>query len=105
VRLFGVDVPVASMALSLVGLWMARGVAAAREGPTKGGRYLTGALVMILVALVIDRQPSPGPAIVYGLGIGGSGIVLVDLLRDRVVGFVRAFADALGAGRGRSGGA
>jgi hypothetical protein len=89
VELFGVNIPIASMALSMVGLAMARGVSAAREGMAPGGRYLTGVLVMILFGLVVERQPGPGVAIAWGIGVGGSGIVLYDLLRDRVVALFR----------------
>jgi hypothetical protein len=73
------------MILSMIGLGMARGVSAAREGSPPGGHYLTGVLVMILFGLVVERQPGPGVAIAWGIGVGGSGIVLYDLLRDRVV--------------------
>lgn len=84
VELFGINIPIASMALSMLGLAMARGVSAAREGKAPGGRYLTGVLVMILFGLVVESQPGPGVAIAWGIGVGGSGIVLYDLLRDRV---------------------
>jgi hypothetical protein len=85
VELFGVNIPIASMALSMFGLAMARGVSSAREGRATGGHYLTGVLVMILFGLVVERQPGPGVAIAWGIGVGGSGIVLYDQLRDRVV--------------------
>lgn len=85
VELFGVNIPIASMFLSMVGLAMARGVSQAREKGTPGGWYLTGVLVMILFGLVIERQPGPGVAIAWGIGVGGSGIVLYDLLRDRMI--------------------
>jgi hypothetical protein len=82
IELFGTAVPVMSMGLSLAGLMMARGVSAAREGRSPGGGYLTGTLAMILVALVLERQPTPGMAIAWGIGIGASGILLFDLVRD-----------------------
>lgn len=94
VELFGVNIPIASMALSMVGLAMARGVSAAREGSAPGGRYLTGVLVMILFALVVERQPGPGVAIAWGIGVGASGIVLYDLMRDRVLSMFRAVTGA-----------
>lgn len=89
VELFGANIPIASMTLSLVGLMMARGVSAAREGRSPGGWYLTGTLAMLLVGLVIERQPGPGMAIAWGVGIGASGIVLVDLVRDWFLDKVR----------------
>jgi hypothetical protein len=85
VELFGINIPIASMVLSMIGLAMARGVSAAREGPSPGGRYLTGVLVLILFALVVERQPGPGVAIAWGIGVGASGIILFDLLRDRIL--------------------
>ncbi len=84
VELFGANIPIASMALSLVGLMMARGVSSARERPMPGGIYLTGTLVVILVGLVIERQPGPGMAVAWGVGIGASGIVIYDIARDWV---------------------
>lgn len=89
VELFGTAVPVMSMGLSLVGLMMARGVSAAREGKSPGGGYLTGTLAMVLIALVLERQPSPGMAIAWGIGIGASGILLFDLVRDWFMDKVR----------------
>lgn len=85
VELFGVSIPIMSMVLSMLGLGMARGVSAAREGKAPGGHYLTGVLVMILFGLVVEGQPGPGVAIAWGIGVGASGIVLFDLLRDRIV--------------------
>jgi hypothetical protein len=85
IELFGVNIPIASMALSMIGLMMARGVSAAREGPSPGGRYLTGTLMLIVFALVVERQPGPGVAIAWGVGVGASGILLFDLLKDRVL--------------------
>lgn len=82
VNLFGANIPPLSLCLSLIGLMMARGVSAAREGKSPGGGYLTGTLAMILVAIVLERQPTPGMAIAWGVGIGASGILLFDLVRD-----------------------
>lgn len=95
IELYGVNIPIASMALSMIGLAMARGVSAAREGPTPGGRYLTGVLVMILFGLVVEQQPGPGVAIAWGLGVGGSGIVLFDLMRDRFIAWFKTVLDAM----------
>lgn len=89
VELFGANIPIASMVLSLVGLMMARGVSAAREGKAPGGGYLTGTLAMLLVALVLEKQPGPGMAIAWGVGIGASGILLFDLVRDWFLGWIK----------------
>lgn len=102
VELFGVNIPIASMVLSMIGLGMARGVSAAREGNTPGGRYLTGVLVMILFGIVIERQPGPGVAIAWGIGVGASGIVAFDLMKER---FVSWFGNILTAMFGKGPGA
>ena len=102
VELFGVNIPIASMVLSMVGLAMARGVSAAREGKSPGGRYLTGVLVMILFGIVVERQPGPGVAIAWGIGVGASGIVAFDLLKDRFIGW---FGNVLAAAFGKKPGA
>lgn len=88
IELFGADIPIASMALSLLGLAMARGWSAAREAKSPGGWYLTGTLAMITIGVVIERQPGPGVAIALGVGIGASGIVAVDLMRDRFLAMI-----------------
>jgi hypothetical protein len=85
VELFGSNIPIMSMGLSMLGLFMARKVSDARDGPSPGGNWLTGVLGLILFGLVVERQPAPGVAIAWGIGVGGSGIVLYDLLRDRVI--------------------
>lgn len=90
VELFGVDIPIASMAFSLFGLWMARGVSSAREGKSPGGLYLTGTLTIILIGLIVEKQPTPGMAVAWGVGIGASGIVAVDLLKERVINVIKA---------------
>lgn len=89
VAIAGANIPVASMILSLIGLMMARGVSGAREGKSPGGWYLTGTLAVLLVGAVIERQPGPGMAIAWGVGIGASGIVIYDLVRDWFVDKVR----------------
>ncbi len=89
VDIAGAQIPVASMFLALVGLAMARGVSSAREGPRRDGRWVTGTLAMIVVAVVIHKQLPPGPAIVWGVGIGAGGIVTVDLLKDGVTNWLR----------------
>ena len=84
VMVFGQNVPLASMVLSILGLVMARLVAAQTDKVKGGHRWLTPLLVIILVALVIDRQPGPSMATAYGVGIGSSGIVLINLLGDKI---------------------
>lgn len=83
IELFGITIPIVSMACSMFGLAMARGISAAREGPQPGGWYLNGTLAIILFGIVIERQPGVGTAVAWGVGVGASGILAIDLLKDR----------------------
>jgi hypothetical protein len=90
VIVFGTEFPVMSMALSLVGLVLARLVTGAREGRHPGDLWLTVLLCVLLIALVIERQPGPGMAVFWGVGLGAAGILAMDIVKKGVVAMLKA---------------
>lgn len=97
VEIFGQPIPVAATILSVLGLIMARLVASAREGKTPGNLALTILLIVLLIGLVIERQPGPGMAVAWGVGIGAGGILIVDVLRKAVLRLVGQSAKGEGS--------
>lgn len=99
VTFFGVDVPVVAFALSLVALLVARQVAApnpTRKLTPRQEFFLTVALVIILFLVVTGQlfygEPlGPGWAVVWGIGLGMTGLLILELFADAITNFVRSF--------------
>jgi len=51
---------------------------------------LTILMVVITFAIIADRQLGPGQAVMVGTGIGASGMVLVDILKERAEAILKA---------------
>jgi len=51
---------------------------------------LTLLMVVLTFCLIVDRQFNPGVSAMVGVGIGASGIVLVDILKERVQNIIKA---------------
>lgn len=97
---FGVQVPVAAMALSLVGLILARYIAprSARKLSLGQERALTVLLALLLVVIVSGNAPyvgtgeplDVGMATAWGVGLGTSGLLTVEFIGGRIMGALRA---------------
>ena len=115
VTLFGIDVPVVAMTLSLVALILARQIArpSLRRLSKRQEFYLTVVLVIILFLVVTGQlfgEPpvplGPGWAVVWAIGLGMSGILILEIFADYILGFIRTFFEAIrnaAAGRGAGG--
>lgn len=98
--IFGLKLPVAALALSLVGLLLARYVKPRSASKLSIGqeRALTALLALILVVIVAGEFPwigngeplGVGMATAWGVGLGTSGILAVDLIGSRVMRGLRA---------------
>lgn len=90
VTLFGHDIPVLALLLSAAGLLLARAIAPPplRKLTTIQHGALTLLLLLILFLIVTGAlfgEPlEPGMAVVWGIGLGFSGLVAVEIFADRV---------------------
>ena len=107
VTLFGVDVPVFALILSCIALLLARMIAkpSVRRLSKVENLALT-ALLLIILFLVVTGQlfgSEPlgvGMSVVWAIGLGLSGVLILELFADHVQSFVRAFLKALRGGGG-----
>lgn len=97
---FGLKLPIAALALSLVGLLLARYVKPRSASHLSPGqeRALTLLLALILIVIVAGEFPwlgdgeplGVGMATAWGIGLGTSGILAVDLIGGRIMRGLRA---------------
>lgn len=100
VTAFGVDIPVLALALSMTSLLLARWIAPPplRKLSAKEEAALTMLLLIFLflavtghVPLIGNQKPlGPGMAVVWGAGLGFSGLLVVELMGERVMAMLRA---------------
>ncbi len=103
VTVLGIDIPVAAFVLSFIALLMARSVAkpSKRSLSKVQDVCVTGALAILLFTIVTGEllipQPGVGMSVVWGLGLGLSGLLIIEMCAEFVVKFLRAFLDAFKA--------
>lgn len=103
VTLFGVEVPVLAVALSIAGLLLARFIAPPplRKLTRWQERALT-LLLMILLFLIVtgqfgDGKPlGAGMAVIWGVGLGFSGLMVIEFFGGRVVAMLKALTEGRG---------
>lgn len=91
---FGLNLPVAALAFSLIGLLIARYLApkSARRLSKWQERALTVLLALLLIVIVAGEAPmigdgtplKVGTALAWGIGLGTSGLLAVEYLGGRV---------------------
>lgn len=96
VTVFGSDVPVLALGLSCAGLLLARVIAPPplRKLTTRQQISLTLLLLIVLFLIVTGAftgEPlQPGLATVWGVGLGFSGLLAVEIFAERVRSMLRA---------------
>ncbi|AHE55549.1 hypothetical protein [Sphingomonas sanxanigenens] len=92
VTLFGEQIPLMALSLSLAGLVLARMVAPQPRVATTRARgvALTVLLCVIDFAAVITLQPGAGMAVAAGVGLGFSGMLAVQFFGDRIRDILQA---------------
>ena len=99
VTLFGIDVPILALALSVGGLILARMIAPPPLRKLSGRQEvaLTVLLLIILFLIVTGQMPflggrplGAGMAVIWGVGLGFSGLLVVEFFGQRVLAMLRA---------------
>lgn len=102
--------PVASIVTSLMCVFLVRQVVGARQGKERGDAILTFLLMFIMFVYCVDMHPRAGPAAAYGIGLGGSGFIVVEVITksfnkglrtasERLTNAFFAFFNALATGK------
>jgi len=92
----GLDIPVMAFGLSIMGLMLARQVApSTRRKLTRVQEWcLTGLLCMVLLGVVTGQiggsQLGVGMGLVWGIGLGMSGILVVEFFGEYVLSLLYA---------------
>lgn len=99
VTLFGVDVPVLALALSCLGLILARTIAPPPLRKLRRGEEwaLTILLLIILFLIVTGQMPflggkplGAGMSVIWGVGLGMSGLLVIEFFGQRVMAMLKA---------------
>lgn len=100
VTFMGIDVPVLALFLSIGALLLSRYIAppALEKMRHEQEWALTALLVLILFLAVTGQLPlvgrgepmGVGMAVVWGIGLGFSGLLVVRLIRERVIAMLKA---------------
>ena len=100
VTAFGIDIPVLALALSMISLVLARWIAPPplRKLSKKEEVALTFLLLIFLFLAVTGQLPligggeplGPGMSVVWGAGLGFSGLLVVELMGERTMAMLRA---------------
>ena len=97
VTVFGIHIPIMALALSVAGLVLARVIAPPplRKLTRLQETCLTMLLLVVLFLIVTgelgDGEPiKAGPAALWGIGLGFSGLLVIEFFGDRAIAMLRA---------------
>lgn len=99
VTVLGADVPILAFGLSVAGLLLARSIAPPPLRRLNGRQEvaLTVLLLIILFLIVTGQLPlveaeplGAGMAVIWGVGLGFSGLLIVEFFGERVMAVLRA---------------
>lgn len=96
VTVFGQDIPVLALALSCAGLMLARVIAPPplRKLTRLQQAALTALLLIVQTLIVIGAftgsPMSPGMAVVWGIGLGFSGLLAIEFFGERTIKMLNA---------------
>ena len=102
VTLFGVNIPVVALGLSVAGLLLARMIAPPPLRKLNGKQELALTMLLLIVLFLIvtgnlfgEGEPlGAGMAVIWGIGLGFSGLLAIEFFGQRVLAMLRALLDA-----------
>lgn len=107
VNVLGLDFPVLASALSVVSLLIARHIAPASARRLKLTQEIALTVLLAIILLLVvagrfggDAPMGEGMAVVWGIGLGFSGLLIVQLIAEKVQAIVGAVIDALSGTNG-----
>lgn len=100
-NVLGMEAPALSMLVGLISVVLTRIMLVSNEPKTKQGWWyynisLTILLTIIVFVTILDKKLGPGVSVVLGIGIGASGILVVDVAKKWVMSFFAAWGQAAG---------
>ena len=86
VSVLGMQAPLLSLMVSVFSVLLVRVMLLSKEPITKRGWWVYNVALTILLMLgaaifTMDRKLGPGSSLLLGIGLGSSGIVLIDLAK------------------------
>jgi hypothetical protein len=105
VTLFGIDVPVLALALSVAGLVLARFIAPPPLRRLTGWQEAALTLLLLIVLFLVVTGQFPGlggkplgagMAVIWGVGLGFSGLLVIEFFGKRVVAMLKAMLEGKG---------
>lgn len=77
-------IPLASLVMGLLAIWLVREIVAARSNEREQGhRLLTGFLMLLFFAVTITWKPTPMLAMLVAGILGASGFAVIGVLQDK----------------------
>lgn len=96
ITVFGLNIPPMAFGLSMVGLLLARSIApASRRKLTKNQELSLSTLLVLVLLMVVTGQftsggpLSPGMSMVWGIGLGTSGLLCIEFFGTWVMDTLR----------------
>lgn len=101
ITLFGINVPVLGLFLSIGGLLLARTIAPPPLRKLNKGQETALTILLVIVLFLIvtgqlfggGKPLGAGLAVIWGIGLGFSGLMAIELFGTRVMAMVRAIID------------
>lgn len=98
VVLFGINVPVVGLGLSILGLLLARLIAPPPLRKLNGRQEIALTILLVIVLFLIvtgqlfgGGEPlGAGMAVIWGVGLGFSGLLAIEFFGERVMAMLRA---------------
>ena len=95
VSFLGVEFPALSMLMAMIAVVVVRIMMMAKDPPTLGFWYYHISLMLLMLLItfgvIADAKTGPGTSVMIGSGIGASGVVIVDILKERVQRMIKSF--------------
>ncbi len=95
IDILGMQAPALSMLIGLISVVLTRIMMISTETRTKNGWWyynvsLSILLTIVVFVVILDRNLGPGMSLILGIGVGASGILIVDAFKRKAVAIIEA---------------